>query len=1226
MSSSLGWLIVSAAVLLALIGAQGVCAYLSYVPMNGAFERYDDAGRPLNWTLLSAPSSDGMKTTAALVNDSYKGLKALYLGSLGTGRASARIEMPIEYNALRMLHSGTAEFYYKVLSSGASGRNIDFRLDLFDQHGKVVAGVQFSPPSSHVADGMWHRHTFRLDIRDSRTAKYMALSFSVNGAEEKAPGSWIVDELQIFEAPAAVRIGLITCTRALVEVGKPFAISFNLTNEGGAFFHDLHSRIILPRGLRVVGEEPERILGVVEPGLAYEVSWNLVADRPGTYPIEINIFSPSDEAFNPGPLATVVGAGGFSHPASRPNRAVCSVTQEEIVLENPFLRLVFPVAEEGFGLFGLQCWDGFWRDMAVSMPLGHALFVAHPGKKSLLLLTAQAYDYGLASAGAWLSLQGWIADDDGVTWAVSYRFDLANDAAHVDISFSVRTSANRKILRLSGPQILAGEGSFGTARGEGLFCGLEYLLPGESSSGTDFVYPPRNLRAVPHPLKVTIPLMAVEQGNCSIALSWDPLERWDGTNALISAKYLSPNWPRNQSNHVMALFVPTIPRWVNENEDEATTPYDLDGPVTIHCQVFCKANTDVLGTLLWWLREHGVPSPPDKPRSFEETIDLCVACFKDICWVESAKAWRHTHLSDPAWIFWDPLVALPLWHQSALTDDAGLRSEIRAQVMEALAATGGWGVDMDLALHLGEVEKALASGYNYAQALIDSQNDDGSWPYTPSDKRHELLGRPGDTSSGWTASKARFLLKFGRITGDPSSINAGLKALEYLDTQRRPEGAQTWELQLHVPDVLASSYVLECYLEAYRITRNQDYLERARFWALSGLPFIYLWNPPDRPIMRYGSIPVFGATWFESPWFGVIVQWNGLDYAYKLLDLSRYDDSLPWRTIAEGITVCGMQMQRYPGGPHAEVSGMYPDAYSAVKGDDAYYFDINPRFIALCAFGLMGYDETTQTEILPVGEGRIHISTVGRIGNSSLQGGLLTFDVQYPVSDSSYAVIGGVSRPSAVTVNGESIAESQDLSNIVQGWTYRSDGILVIKMVHAVVDRIVVAGVRYQPSMRFAPEPIWEFESYDSEGWMNTNMLTPFLVQNGTLATRSTGPDPYMVGPNIQVQARTDDIVTIRMKLSAGQYAQIFWIRRGAGQYSESKSMVFPVNPDGQFHTYEVCVGRSPEWNGTITQIRLDPTNVADALVEIDYIRIPEPLFGLLALLVIGLAGRKSCG
>ncbi|MBU7004509.1 MAG: hypothetical protein HXS50_02995, partial [Theionarchaea archaeon] len=225
---------------------------------------------------------------------------------------------------------------------------------------------------------------------------------------------------------------------------------------------------------------------------------------------------------------------------------------------------------------------------------------------------------------------------------------------------------------------------------------------------------------------------------------------------------------------------------------------------------------------------------PEMPRSYEDTIELSTTCYKDICWVPGAKAWKHTHLDDSRWIFYDALVALPLWHHSDLTENESLKGEIRGQVLSALRGLGGW-AGMDLALHLGNVQSALSSGFHTVRTLADTQREDGSWPFTP-DSTQQHLGTLGDTSSGWVASKARLLLKFGRITGDPEAIAAGFKALDYLDTQIRPEGAQTWELQLHVPDVLASSYIMECYIEAYRISGREEHLERARYWALTGLP------------------------------------------------------------------------------------------------------------------------------------------------------------------------------------------------------------------------------------------------------------------------------------------------------------------------------------------------------------------------------------------------------
>jgi len=1214
---------VAAVLLAAAILLPPVAGQETSIQMNGGFERSEASGAPLGWSLIESSGTDNQAVEATLTGDAWRGKKALLLESNGTGEASATLEMPIGFAALRMLFLGTAQFYYKALYSEIGGSNLLFSIDLLDENGKIVTTVRFSPPSDHIGDGKWHRHEFNVDILKSRRATAMRIEFSVNGGEEKAQGAWIVDEVQIYAVAPSLTFTPLICHRALVGQGETFQVGFNVSNVGGAFFYDLHSILQFDHGLKCLGDE-EKIISVVEPGIIYNISWTLVAEGTGVYFIRARNWGPGNETLNPELMAVTVAAADIPPAKERFREARYIEREGDIILANPDIRLDFPTTDNGFGLFSIRCWNGAWSDMGVTLPIGHVLYVSDAGRKEVLLLTPRYYQGGQLSDSAWLQLWGNATDADGVRWSFTYRFFLSSGQPHVDIGFAVVVSRERKVLRLSVPQVLAGEGSFGASRDAGLFCGLEYLLPGERSSGTDFVDPPKNLRTVPNPLKVTTPLMAVERNNATIALSWNPGEKWDGRNAVISAKYLSPNWVQNQSNHLMALFIPTVPDWVEENHDEAFRPYTMTGAIRINFRIYARSG-DIIDAYQWWLRINGAPELPKKPRSYQETIDLCTKCFKDICWVPEAKAWRHTHLKDPRWIFWDPLVALPLWHESALTENLTLREEIRSQVLQALEARGGLGATLDLSLHLGELDKTLATGYTQVDALVDSQREDGSWPFAPAYGK-ERLGKVGDTSSGWVASKARFLLKFGRITGDSEAIRAGLKALDYLDTQKRPEGAQTWELQLHVPDVLASSYVTECYLEAYKITDDPKYLEKAKYWALTGLPFIYTWNPPDRPIMRYGSIPVFGASMFTNPWFGIIVQWNGLDYAYRLYDLSRYDDSLPWKAFAEGITICGMQMQRYPGGPHDEVLGMYPDGYSAVEGKDAYYFDINPRFIALDAFALMGDDETTQTKIVDVAGHRVHFSTVGHLLNAGASGKGLSFDVQYPEGDTSFALVGGVSKPSSVTVNGRVLNEADDLSSVPEGWTFRPEGVLLIKILHSATDHVEMEGITPQANQRFAPVPQWDFEE-SAEGWTSANMLTPFEIKGGILSSASTGSDPYMVGPSVQVEGRRNCSVEVRMSVTAGSMAQIFWTRKDSPYFSEGKSMTFGIVPDGQFHTYMVRLGDSPEWKGTIRHIRFDPTNAKDSEIRIDYIRVKEDiLVALLASLLLMGLGRPNHG
>ena len=71
--------ILSMAPLLVLAGAYG---YRGYVPVNGSFERYDAEGLPLGWNIGTDPGTVG-NATCVLVEDSWKGSKALYLGSGG---------------------------------------------------------------------------------------------------------------------------------------------------------------------------------------------------------------------------------------------------------------------------------------------------------------------------------------------------------------------------------------------------------------------------------------------------------------------------------------------------------------------------------------------------------------------------------------------------------------------------------------------------------------------------------------------------------------------------------------------------------------------------------------------------------------------------------------------------------------------------------------------------------------------------------------------------------------------------------------------------------------------------------------------------------------------------------------------------------------------------------------------------------------------------------------
>jgi len=135
----------------------------------------------------------------------------------------------------------------------------------------------------------------------------------------------------------------------------------------------------------------------------------------------------------------------------------------------------------------------------------------------------------------------------------------------------------------------------------------------------------------------------------------------------------------------------------------------------------------------------------------------------------------------------------------------------------------------------------------------------------------------------------------------------------------------------------------------------------------------------------------------------------------------------------------------------------------------------------------------------------------------------------------------------------------------------------------------------------------WEFDSDgDTEGWEAWYQLEPLRTIKGSLVTKSSGKDPYMGSPSIMADADALSKIELRMKVSAGETAEIYFITTASREYDESKVLRFPIVGDGQSHTYTLDMSKVKTWSGLITQIRLDPT-VTEATVEIDYIHLTYP-------------------
>ena len=99
-----------------------------------------------------------------------------------------------------------------------------------------------------------------------------------------------------------------------------------------------------------------------------------------------------------------------------------------------------------------------------------------------------------------------------------------------------------------------------------------------------------------------------------------------------------------------------------------------------------------------------------------------------------------------------------------------------------------------------------------------------------------------------------------------------------------------------------------------------------------------------------------------------------------------------------------------------------------------------------------------------------------------------------------------------------------------------------------------------------------------------------------------------MISPQISVPAEEVERVGIRMKASEGEatVGQLFFITEADPEWGETKSLVFEVFSDGEFHDYVLDMAEVDGWQGVVTQIRLDPVGHPGRDIEIGIIAFVE--------------------
>jgi len=767
-----------------------------------------------------------------------------------------------------------------------------------------------------------------------------------------------------------------------------------------------------------------------------------------------------------------------------------------IIMANELIRLTFHRGHPRFGTFP----DGYtgytldsrngneWTPMASAPYFTALIYDSYWGRDFLEYALPKEYEIKKNSDSVNVTFTQDLQLGDWVAWQLTFSFTMTPGRPVVDVIHQAKVIRGRKVLLFWGPRIHAGAGSFGAEKDEAMFPGLEHLQEGDQSSDIWSLAPDIKLNYAPHPAKISIPLMTVLKDGHMTGIMWDPMQKWYKDLTCPTAVFASPNWIERKENHLMGLFVPSIPDYVAENSMKAYRPVEIDegGVMTITAKLFAAPAKHAIDAIDLYLAEYGgLPGIKSRPMDDQAAMELLVRGLVE-CWNPEARGWPWTIGAPPqtnAKIISTLLKAKPLLKDEKLA--------ARVDEMTTAALDKQIPVELDLALRIGGVEAILEDYQRRAKAMVATQNPDGSWEAKPEPIGEEglaiwnappepgYIGLKGERSQGITASSAAWLTGYVVLTNDKKTFKACLKGLKDMNRYELPYVNYNEECPQAV-SLHGSYHGLRACLNAYRVTGEREWLDKAVYWAKTGVQFIYLWslpprkcetahihsnNPPlleggdlyediTRDPMLYAALYGYGSSQFKHHWYGLPVQWIGLVYADDIFELARYDQSLDWKKMADGLCNSCLWMT-YDRKPY---TGYYPDGFSLItwmpSGPSISPCDLLRAWLH-CKHGV----GNECTVILRNGEDRYHVTSMAAIADGQADKECISFTLCDPGWNHCRAIVTDLPENPKVSVDGLLLPQVEDLEKCPEGWIRLPNDLVIIKVKQDTAPRAIRIGL-----------------------------------------------------------------------------------------------------------------------------------------------------------------------
>jgi len=621
--------------------------------------------------------------------------------------------------------------------------------------------------------------------------------------------------------------------------------------------------------------------------------------------------------------------------------------------------------------------------------------------------------------GAGIQVRAAFSDPDGGQWQLEQTFQPAAKSGGIDVESRATVSQDRPIVFLPLLTLLPGVGSFGTNKTQAVLAGVEYLENEPSSSEAD-VIGPASRRRVPDSLKLTFPLTALSMAGRYVGLIWEPQPQF-------AVLHDSPDRLFQSGGHLMGVIFPGAAPATRE--DGSVLPYGgqtqrAGETLVLRATIIGGSGNTIVPAVQQFVARRPLPPVPNPGHPASDYFSLAAHGWLDSQIRDGAK-FRHAvganFGSMPA-----ADAALYMDWLSAKVSDATLSARLRSAARDARAivlparynsaAVGHVRFPVE-ALVYGSVADNATTALNEGRAQLTLFRPDGAILYQPPATGTDLSRTHWSReANGLSATHVAIVLERGLFSGDGVTIHEGLRLLRALDKFREtvPRGAQTWEVPLHTPDILASAYLVRAYTLGYELTGEAGLLEPARYWAWTGVPFVYLRPPSDKPVGTYSTIPVLGATEFVAPlWIGLPVQWCGLVYGNAIRRFARHDPNGPWAQLADGIAAAGTQ-QTHPL-RDVDYQGLLPDSFD-LRFQARNPVPINPATLLPEAIEMFG--EPPVYDFRSLRHHGLMVHAPGLITEIQESSGGVSFRVNGWPKSPWYVLINGFSARPGVKLNG----------------------------------------------------------------------------------------------------------------------------------------------------------------------------------------------------------------